>query len=84
MNSKQKATLNKIFTKPLPSDISWKDIESLIIGCDGAVSEGNGSRVRVLLNGVRATFHRPHQKKHTDKGAVNSVRKLFENAGIKP
>ena len=33
--------------------------------------EGNGSRIRFLLNGIKATFHRPHPQKETDKGAVN-------------
>jgi hypothetical protein len=46
------------------------------------VSQGNGSRIRVALNGVRAVFHRPHPKKETDKGALVSVRRFLENAGV--
>lgn len=48
------------------------------------ITEGEGSRVRFALNGIRATFHRPHPKKETDKGALVSVRRFLENAGVKP
>ncbi len=38
---------------------------------------------RVILNGVRAVFHRPHPQKETDKGAVVSMRRFLKEAGIK-
>ena len=46
------------------------------------VSQGKGSRVRVLLNDQRAVFHEPHPERVTDKGAVKSVREFLVNAGI--
>lgn len=48
------------------------------------LSEGRGSRVRVALNGVRAVIHRPHPRKETDKGALRSVRRFLDEAGVKP
>jgi len=54
------------------------------MACGGEISEGEGSRIRVALNGVRAVFHRPHPRKETDKGAVRSVRRFLIEAGIKP
>ncbi|MCC5813757.1 MAG: type II toxin-antitoxin system HicA family toxin [Leptospira sp.] len=83
MNSKNKSVLNSLFINPIPADILWKDIENTFISLGAEISEGQGSRVRVKLNDVRAVFHRPHPKKVTDKGAVKSVRKFLENAGIK-
>jgi hypothetical protein len=76
--------LTSIFAVPTPSDIAWKDIESLFTALGGAVSEGAGSRIRVKLNGVRAVFHRPHPQTTTDRGAVNSARRFLENAGVEP
>jgi len=35
------------------------------------------------LNNVVAVFHRPHPQKETDKGALKSVRRFLENAGVK-
>lgn len=55
----------------------------LIIALGGVISEGNGSRIRVELNGERAVFHRPHPENTADKGAVKSVRRFLENAGVK-
>lgn len=82
MNSKNQKTLEFIFENPVRSDIAWKDIENLFWALGGEVSEGNGSRVRVELNKVLAVFHRPHPQRVTDKGAVKSVRKYLENAGV--
>lgn len=84
MNSKHRKTLASIFADPVRSSIVWADIEALFIACGGEVSEGRGSRVRVELNGILATFHRPHPQPATDKGAVKSVRRFLENAGVKP
>ena len=84
VNSRQKKTLELIFKDPVSANIPWKDIESLLraLGCE--ISEGNGSRVRLALGGVRAVFHRPHPNPETDKGAVKSMRKFLTNAGHQP
>jgi hypothetical protein len=83
MNSKHKKTFELLYKSPIQANILWADIESLFIALGAQVSEGSGSRVRVKLNDVRAVFHRPHPQKTTDKGAVNSVRRFLENAGVR-
>ena len=83
MNKKHRSTLRKIFEKPERSDILWKDIETLIIALGGEISEGQGSRVRIFLNGVRAVFHRPHPHRITAKGAVKSVRRFLREAEVR-
>lgn len=84
MNNRQKKTFELIFKDPVAANVPWKDIESLprAPGCE--ISEGNGSRVRLALGGVRAVFHRPHPNPETDKGAVKSMRKFLTNAGHQP
>ncbi len=82
MNKKNRKTLEQIFEQPTRADISWTDIEKLFIALGAEISEGNGSRIRVKLNGVRAVFHRPHPEKEADKGAVNSVQVFLINAGV--
>ena len=84
MNKKQRQTLDKIFEKPERSDISWVNIEALFIALGAEISEGRGSRVRVALNDVRAVFHRPHPERVTNKGAVKSVRRFLQEAGVRP
>ena len=82
MNSKNEKTYKYIFENPIRADILWSDIEKLIKDLGGKISQGNGSRVRIELNGERAVFHTPHPEKTTDKGAVKSVRKFLDNAGV--
>jgi hypothetical protein len=82
MNAKHQRTLEAIFERPERSDIAWRDIEALFVALGGQVSEGNGSRIRVALNGVRAVFHRPHPQRVTNKGAVKSVQRFLQEAGI--
>lgn len=84
MNKKHRHTLELIFDKPVRSNIHWKDIESLFVALGAEIEEGRGSRVRILLNQEEAVFHRPHPHKETDKGALVSVRRFLENAGVDP
>lgn len=83
MNKKQRKVLEAIFERPIRSNIRWSDIETLLVSLEAEISEGNGSRVRIYLNGIRAVFHRPHPTNETDKGALLSMRKFLENAGVK-
>lgn len=82
MNAKNNKTLKSIYERPIPANILWADIESLLRSVGAEISEGAGSRVRVKLNNERAVFHRPHPERITDRGAVNSVRRFLENAGV--
>ncbi len=82
MNKKNRLTLQKIFEKPVRSDILWKDIEGLFIALGAEITEGRGSRVRVVLNDIRAVFHRPHPERITNKGTIKSVRRFLIESGV--
>jgi HicA toxin of bacterial toxin-antitoxin, len=84
LNNKHKKTLTSIFATPIRSNILWTDVERLFVALGGSMTQGNGSRVRVKLNGVRSVFHEPHPGKETDKGALVRVRIFLETAGIVP
>ena len=84
LSRKHRATLEAVFADPVRASIPWKDIEALFAACGAEITEGQGSRVRIALNGVRAVFHRPHPQKETDKGAVKSVRRFLLEAEIQP
>jgi hypothetical protein len=81
---KHDKTMRAIFAEPMRASINWSDIESLLAHLGAEMSEGEGSRVRIALNGVRAVFHRPHPQKETDKGAVRSMRRFLTEAGVRP
>ena len=84
MNQKHQGTLAAIFDDPVRSKISWRNIESMLKAAGAEITEGEGSRVRIALNGVRAVFHRPHPQKETDRGAVRSMRRFLIEAGVTP
>ena len=84
VNAKHRRTLEAIYARPVLPDIRWQDIEGLFMALGAERSEGSGSRVRFLLNGAEAVFHRPHPKPETNKGAVVSVRAFLQEAGIRP
>ena len=84
MNAKHRRTLEAIFARPVLAGIRWGDIEALLLALGAERSEGRGSRVRFLLNGAEAVFHRPHPMPETNKGAVVSVRDFLTKAGHAP
>jgi hypothetical protein len=84
MNTNQRKILVAVFTDPVSPAIAWRDIESLFKACGRVIKEGRGSRVWFVMDKDVATFHRPHPKPDTDKGAVKSVRRFFEKIGVTP
>jgi hypothetical protein len=81
MNQKHRHTREAIFDDPVRSNIPWRDIEGMLKAAGAEITEGQGSRVRIALNGVRAVFHRPHPQKETDKATVRSMRRFLSEAG---
>lgn len=84
LSRKHRATLEALFAEPVRAGIAWRDVEAMLIACGAEITEGQGSRVRVALNDVRAVFHRPHPQKEADKGAVKSMRRFLLEAEIRP
>ncbi|MES2106668.1 MAG: type II toxin-antitoxin system HicA family toxin [Pseudomonadota bacterium] len=84
MNSAHKKTLLAIFSNPVPATMEWRRIESLLVALGAQTVEGNGSRVRFLLNDQVATFHRPHPAKEAKPYQVRDARAFLQLAGIKP
>ena len=84
MNKRQRETLDRIFQTPAPASLAWRDVEALFLAMGARTVEGSGSRVRFELNGVVATFHRPHPEKEATPYQVRDARRFLEQAGIKP
>jgi hypothetical protein len=83
MTQKHQRTLEAIFDDPVRSNIPWRDIEGMLTAAGADITSGEGSRVRIALNGVRAVFHRPPPQKETDR-AVRSMRRFLTEAGVTP
>ena len=84
MNAKHRRTLVAIFAKPTSASIVFADIEALFRALGGSVSEREGSRVRIDLNGEQWRCHRPHPGKEAKRYQVEEARELLERAGVLP
>tara|TARA_R110002020_G_scaffold316254_6_gene531318 strand:+ start:1548 stop:1802 length:255 start_codon:yes stop_codon:yes gene_type:complete len=84
MNSKQRRTLEAVFSTPVSGTIAWADIESLLIAAGARLIEGQGSRVRFSKDQVVASFHRPHPAKEAKRYQVRDARAFLEQIGVKP
>ena len=58
--------------------------EALIVALGGSVTEREGSRVKIVLQGRQWHCHRPHPDKEAKRYQVEEVRELLERTGIKP
>ena len=84
MSKKHRRILQEIFRNPVSGTIIWREIEAMLKAAGAIITEGEGSQARIMLNGVRASFHRPHPRKEAVKGAVRTLRRFLTEAGIKP
>jgi HicA toxin of bacterial toxin-antitoxin, len=82
MKRKHLKTLESIYSRPISANISWSDIEALLVALGARIEEREGSRVLVRLFDERRVFHRPHPSPMTDKGAVASLREWLYDNGV--
>ena len=84
MNTRLRKTLSAIFARPTSASIPFADIEALMKGLGGTVSEREGSRVKIELQGEQWRCHRPHPGKDAKRYQVEEARELLERVGVKP
>lgn len=84
MNTSHHKTLQAIYAVPTSSTLEWRKIEALFLSLGAQLIEGNGSRVRFELNGVVATFHRPHPQKEAKPYQVRDAKEFLTQLGVKP
>ena len=85
MNAKQRKRLEAVFTDPLRVDIRYQDLESLFAALGAEVYPNRkGSRVAVVLNKVKFSYHRPHPENEIGRKTVKDVRDFLTAAGVQP
>lgn len=84
MNAKQRKTLAAIFARPTSASIVFADIEALMKALGATISEREGSRVKIELQGEQWRCHRPHPGKEAKRYQVEEARELLERVGVKP
>ena len=84
MNSRHRKTLEAVFAEPTNSNISWADIEAMLVAVGCKVVEGSGSRVRFECKGSIAFFHRPRLQKEAIRYQVRDARIFLEKLDMRP
>jgi len=84
MNSAHRKTLVRLFDRTATGQVAWTRIEDLFLALGAQIVEGRDSRLRLELNGVVATFHRPHPEREVKPYQVRDARRFLEQAGVKP
>jgi hypothetical protein len=60
MSRKHESLLRAIFQDPVSGNIQWREVESLLHHLGATTEPLAKARLRVRLNGVEGTLHRPH------------------------
>jgi HicA toxin of bacterial toxin-antitoxin, len=84
MNSKQKKVLAAVFVNPVSGTLVWAEVESMLVAIGCQVVEGNGSRIKIILNGDAVAVHRPHPGKEAKHYQIRAVREFLSRNGVNP
>ena len=84
MNNRQRKTLKAVFATPVPKNLAWAEIESLLDSLGAKKVSRDGSAVSFALNGARLDVHRPHPQKEAKPYVVRNTARFLTLAGIKP
>ena len=84
MNKKQRKTLEAVFSKPVPRNMLWSDLESLFKGLGFLVIEGSGAKVSFEKGAVSISFHRPHPQKEAKLYQIQAARAFLDEIGERP
>ena len=84
LNGNHQDTLRQIYANPVPVNLEWRKVESLLLAIGRQLVEGRGSCVRFEKNGKVATFHRPHPAKEAKPYQVRDARAYLELLGVAP
>ena len=84
MSAKHENLLRTIFTDPISGSLQWREVESLLRHLGAAVESLAGTRVRVQLNGIEGTLHRPHPGKGLGRQDIQRLREYLSQARVTP
>jgi len=84
MSHKHENLLRTIFHDPVSGNIHWRDVESLLHHLGAVIEPLSGARIRVRLNGVEGTLHRPHHSNSLGRQDVWHLREYLAHARATP
>ena len=82
MSHKHDHLMRSIFQDPLPANIHWREIESLLKHLGADIEPSHGARFKITLNKVEAFLHHPHNSSTGSKTDIKTIREMLSHAGV--
>jgi hypothetical protein len=84
MNNKQIKTKNAVFSQPIPKNITWDEVVSLLLALGCTMEEHEGSAIVFSKNKVPLFLHSPHPGNTLKIYAVKRVKTFLSRIGVAP
>jgi hypothetical protein len=82
MSHKHRNVLLSIFHDPLPSNVQWREVESLLRHLGAEIEPSHGARFRVVMNQHEFFVHHPHHGNEFGKTEIKYLRESLAAAGV--
>lgn len=82
MSHKHAHLMRSIFQDPLPANIHWREIESLLNHLGAEIEPAHGARFKITLNRVEGYLHHPHNSNTCSRTDIKALREVLTHAGI--
>lgn len=84
MNAKHGKTFTALFASPVPRNILFRDLASLLAALGFTVKQREGSRIDFIYGRNTLHLHEPHPGKEVKPYQVKAVRAFLLENGVKP
>lgn len=82
MSHKHQVLLRTIFQDPVPLNIHWRELESLLSHLGATIEPSHGARFKVSIHQASCFLHHPHHNSDCSRDLVKQVREFLTHAGI--
>lgn len=82
MSHKHQTLLRAIFHDPLPANVHWRELESLLSHLGATIEPSHGARFKVSLNQASDFLHHPHHASECSRDLIKQVREFLTQAGV--
>lgn len=82
MSHKHQTLLRAIFHDPLPANVHWRELESLLRHLGATIEPSHGARFKVTLHQASDFLHHPHHASECSRDLIKQVREFLTQAGV--
>lgn len=84
MSHKHQTLLLTIFHDPIPANVHWREVESLLSHLGATLEPSHGARFKVTLHQDVEFLHHPHHNSECSRDLIKQLRVFLARAGVSP